>query len=243
MKRMRSVGPVFIMLICVFCIPFFLLAQEKKEGEDVYTIKKGDTLWDISGKFLKDPFLWPKLWHRNPYITNPHWIYPGQPIRLTGAEPPKTEQPKEAAPAKAPEKKAELPEAKPVEVKPPYFPDVRTAGFFGDVDYPGIGVVIESREGKTLLATDDVIYLSFKTSEPVKIGNKYTIFRPSDILRDPLTNKKLGRKYVVEGNVQIIDQYGDFYTGKITEAFYDVQRGDRLMPYLKEKMEGQGEKK
>ena len=89
MKRLRNWGPVIIMLVCVFCVPLFLSAQEKKEGEEVYTIKKGDTLWEISSKFLKDPFLWPKLWQRNPYITNPHWIYPGQPIRLATMEPPK----------------------------------------------------------------------------------------------------------------------------------------------------------
>ena len=43
-----------------------------------YVVKKGDTLWDISELFLKQPWLWPKLWRLNPEINNPHLIYPGE---------------------------------------------------------------------------------------------------------------------------------------------------------------------
>ena len=84
---MRKFFAFFFAMILVlsFCFVLSGLTQEKKETEGVYTIKKGDTLWDISAKFLKDPFLWPKLWERNPYITNPHWIYPGNPIQLTAS--------------------------------------------------------------------------------------------------------------------------------------------------------------
>ena len=128
---------------------------------------------------------------------------------------------------------------KPVEVKPPYYPDTKYAGFISDVDYPGIGVILESREGKNYLATNDVVHLAFKTSEPIRIGDKFTIFRPYELMRNPMTGKKVGRKYNVYGNLLIIDQYGDFYTGKIIEAIYGIRKGDRLMPYLKEKMEGE----
>lgn len=47
-----------------------------------YIVKKGDTLWDISGKFLQQPWLWPKLWRINPDIENPHLIYPGDQLKL-----------------------------------------------------------------------------------------------------------------------------------------------------------------
>ncbi len=49
---------------------------------DSYTVKPGDTLWDLSGRFLNNPWYWPKVWSYNPEISNPHWIYPGNVVRF-----------------------------------------------------------------------------------------------------------------------------------------------------------------
>src|SRR5207253_2179948 len=51
-----------------------------------YTILKGDTLWDLSQKFLNNPWYWPKIWSLNPGIENPHWIYPGNPLKIRTGE-------------------------------------------------------------------------------------------------------------------------------------------------------------
>lgn len=265
MKRFFS-----ILFISVFIISFgfvlYPLAQEKKEGEEIYTIKQGDTLWDISAKFLKDPFLWPKLWQRNPYITNPHWIYPGQPVRIVPAEELMKEGPKEAvkepevkkaeptpaegkppvAEAKPEAKPAEVkPELKPVEVKPGeekpveerpgVFPEVRSAGFVGDIDLRGIGIILDNRDGKNVVAEGDIVYMAFRTADPVMVGNKYTVFRAARLVRHPITERKIGRKYLIAGTVQVIDQQGNFYTGKIVESFLEILAGDMLRPYLKDK--------
>jgi nucleoid-associated protein YgaU len=49
---------------------------------DTYTVKPGDTLWDLSGRFLNNPWYWPKIWSYNPEIANPHWIYPGNLLKF-----------------------------------------------------------------------------------------------------------------------------------------------------------------
>jgi len=251
MKRLRLVH-FGAALMVFFSLALPAMTQEKG-AEEMYTIKQGDTLWDISSKFLKDPFLWPKLWQRNPYITNPHWIYPGNPVRLSPLERVKKEElAKEAAPptpvGPGPEVKREEPppiEKTPeviVEVKKrveerPYFPENRFSGFFSNVDHRGIGMILESKEGKSLMAEGDIVYLIFKSSEPILIGNKYTVFRPSEVMRDPITDERLGRRYNITGNLQIIDQFGRFFTAKVTEAFEEIQKGDRIQPYDKERME------
>ena len=56
-------------------------------NEVVHVVKKGDTLWDLAKAYLKDPFRWPEVFQRNTDIVeNPHWIYPGETIRIPASE-------------------------------------------------------------------------------------------------------------------------------------------------------------
>jgi nucleoid-associated protein YgaU len=71
--------------IGAFLLSFTAMAEEAAlatNHPDTYVVKKGDTLWDISGKFLEKPWQWPKIWHANPEIANPDLIYPGDTLRL-----------------------------------------------------------------------------------------------------------------------------------------------------------------
>jgi len=75
-------------LLSVFAVAALTFAtcvaaqQLREDHPDTYVVKKGDTLWDISARFLKQPWLWPEIWQANPQIENPHLIYPGDVISL-----------------------------------------------------------------------------------------------------------------------------------------------------------------
>ena len=72
-------------LILVAMLASAAMAQDvsvRSDHPDEYVVVKGDTLWDISGKFLEQPWQWPAIWHANPQIENPHLIYPGDRISL-----------------------------------------------------------------------------------------------------------------------------------------------------------------
>ena len=74
-----------ILLAFIALLTGVVMAQDvsvRSDHPDEYVVVRGDTLWDISGRFLDKPWQWPAIWHANPQINNPHLIYPGDVISL-----------------------------------------------------------------------------------------------------------------------------------------------------------------
>ncbi len=81
----RTVIKKIFHLILVAMLAGVAMAQDvsvRSDHPDEYVVVEGDTLWDISGKFLEQPWQWPAIWHANPQIENPHLIYPGDRVSL-----------------------------------------------------------------------------------------------------------------------------------------------------------------
>lgn len=84
-SELRKYTTIITQIIMIFGLPLLLQAQQirlNKTHPDVYTVVKGDTLWDIAGRFLQYPWQWPQIWDINPQIKNPHLIYPGDELAL-----------------------------------------------------------------------------------------------------------------------------------------------------------------
>src|SRR3546814_7387516 len=69
--------------VALLMVAGYAMAQGVRgDHPDTYVVVRGDTLWDIAGKFLQHPWLWPEIWQANPQIANPHLIYPGDVLSL-----------------------------------------------------------------------------------------------------------------------------------------------------------------
>jgi len=254
MKK-KGVSILVSLIILSLLIGFSAYGQDK--GDDVYVIKKGDTLWDLSEKYLDDPYQWPDLWQRNQYITNPHLIYPGNALRLEGgpgyarpeamreieegegavteAEPiPETAEAREiqevieeAAVTEGKEEKLE---------RTAHAEDLEIAQVLrkGHVQYlileeASLGTIVDARYEKRLLAQGDTVYLAMK-EQPPEVGQRFLIFRAKKTLKNPY-NKKKWRKIYILGALKVTAIKGVFYQAEITDSMDSIWRGDEVMKY------------
>jgi LysM repeat protein len=209
----------------------------KSDAPDSYTVQKGDTLWGIAGKFLKNPWQWPDIWNMNKdRIKDPHRIYPGDVIRLdkSGA----SASLSLASGGTAEEAAANVVKVEPrVRVEPlatsiPSIPSSTIGPFLTQpliVEAGGLDnapSIVANDEARVVVGAGDTTYADRIVATDVI---NWQVFRQGQPLSDPETGELLGyeAKYIGDARVK---RFGPLTTLEVTKAREEINRGDRLMP-------------
>jgi hypothetical protein len=252
MSNSSAIAWAFLFSAIIFVLPGESLAEEP------YTVKKGDTLWDISGRFLKDNFKWPDLWKKNPQIKNPHLIYPGDIVNLAEvlvASPelapllpvkmllPEEEKPlpplkviklvPEAAPPEEPPVEEAAVEEIPVEVEKRFVSSILARnGFLTKKKLEESAVVLKSKNGKLNMDKGTEVFLSFKEGFAVKAGDRFTVFTERERIYHPETKMHIGN--VIENlGALTITRAEETVEGVIDSTNAEITAGAKLLPYEK----------
>ena len=215
------------------------------EGTAYYIVVRGDTLWDISARFLKNAYLWPQIWNENKYIKDAHWIYPGDPIVL-----PKVSLVAEGAgqaPAETgPEGVAEgapipgMVEGAGESAATALYPvteelSLQCASYVVNDREDESLQLVGSEEGfdKNAYGDRDLVYLNKGSNAGVKAGDLYTLHHVAYSVKHPRSGKKLGTKIETTGWVKVILVQENTACAVIEQACFDVHAGDYLKPFEK----------
>ncbi|HZF54910.1 MAG TPA: LysM domain-containing protein [Polyangiaceae bacterium] len=183
---------------------------------EAHTVRRGDTLWDISNRYYQNPYGWPRLWAQNPQILNPHWIYPGDRLRLREEGDPRRSQDRILG------RKRQV---------PPKTVFLRESGWVDDVAKDTWGKVVGSPEDQMLLSEGDDIYAQIEGDHPVSVGQELTIFRPLRDVKDKDDGAK-GQLVAVRGTARV-DRYNPktrMVKARIIESLDIIERGEKLGP-------------
>lgn len=205
---------------------------------DRYTVVKGDTLWDIAGTFLQQPWQWPHIWHVNPQIANPHLIYPGDTLSLSYVQ----GQPRlilsrggESANNVLPERKLSpdkritpLPAAEAI----PPIPLKNINSFLltnriinSESAFTTAPYVIAGDNGRVLSGIGDNVYVRGQFAKPARY---YSLLRQGKTYRDPKTGEFLGINADAVGDGTLAGINRDIATLHMGRSYLEVRPGDRL---------------
>lgn len=189
---------------------------------------KGDTLWDISARFLKDPWLWPQVWKMNrEQIRNPHLIYPGDVVvlDLSGATPQlrllRGTVKLEPGTRIEPLDKQAIPTIAPSVIAP----FLSQPLIIAKDQLEGTPKIVGAEDGKLLLASGMKVYVDKVTADD---GINWQIFRVGKSLVDPDSKEELGVETIYLGDARTM-KYGEPGTVEIRRIKQDVALDDRLI--------------
>jgi LysM repeat protein len=216
-----------------------------QDAPDRYTVKHGDTLWDIAKVFLRDPWYWPEIWYVNPQVKNPHLIYPGDVLVLVkgaNGEPQVTiaeRGPEGAAADRGKTQGGPATKLSPQIRSTPLTAAVTTIPYDAVAAFLGRPSLLSEKEVKTgpyVVAMRDQRVVSGAGDEIYARGVKdaaederFSIIQVDEPLIDPENGKMLGYRGIYAGTGSIATA-GDPAKLRVRDTQREVLRGDKLFP-------------
>ena len=183
-KRLRTAFAVAMLTVATYA----LAVESAGTHPDTYVVRKGDTLWDIAGRFLHKPWLWPEIWQANPQVANPHLIYPGDVLSLAYLDRVTVDPgPREEAPVGA----------VPLSDIEPFLKNLRVVDAFEHLPY-----VVAFEDNRLRGSAGQAAYV--KNLAGAQPGQRYAVVRPTLRFAQPRPNQQLeadGRTIPGEGNL------------------------------------------
>lgn len=205
-----------------------------REGR-IHTVVPGDTLWDISEAYLGSPIAWPSIWKNNPAVANPHRIYPGNQIWISDTEMrPITQEEASAAVPLASASAGEDAGVRAVGSFP--VPYLERIGLVSAEELETAGAILGSPEGEKWLGEHRRVWVSLGAGD-VQEGDRFTVIRESERVRDPETRKTIGVHVEKLGWLEITKVGPEASDATIRVASAEIQRGDRLVPRIEPALE------
>lgn len=233
--RVHSTILWLVPLLLFLCLAGTGMAGDKievveSEAGFYYTVQKGDTLWSLSKKFNNSPWLWPELWEENGQIANPHWIFPGERIRLY-----KRSGVQEVIQTGLPSGSI-LPPSPGTAATVPYFQymPIDRVGFIRKPPVVPLGTLFDVQGEKVLISEGDRVYV--RPEDPaadtlLTPGSLHTVFRYMAPTDEKDATKTIGTQHYLVGIVEIAQKEPELVTARVLKSFRDIQVGDMLMPF------------
>ncbi len=193
-----------------------------------YVVKKGDTLWGISNKFLKNPAYWPEVWDKNQKVKNPHLIFPGDVLFIHQGRGKGGKSTTSITEKMIPQMRVERNGngGEPISTLSPFlsWPRVLDENAISNAPY-----IVDAKDANILLEVDQTVYV--KNLKDQHAGGEYAIFNVGKTLFDPKTGKEFGREVVYNGFLEVErpSTHAEVATALVIESKREIKRGDRLL--------------
>ena len=222
---MKKIAIAVFMSLSTLLVPFVAGAQS--DEPTIYVVKKGDTLWGLSDRFLSDPFYWPNLWARNQVITNPHLIFPGQRLRVY---PDRIEIVEEEPASPAPAAPEEV-------VQERIFTATGSEGYLLETAIEPTGHIIQTNHGRLIVGQEDLVYTDIGTEMGAVSGDRFSIIKKVKKVYHPETGNFMGYKFIPLGSLELVDMEAKSSRAIIINSYLEIGPGSWLVPYQSKRLE------